>query len=987
MSLLKNMANNAQSINVDFIDEPKQWKSLDEYAQSPEFEKFLHNEFPEGAAYLEDAVSRRNFIKLIGASLAFAGLSSCRTPKEVIVPYVHDPEGVVPGRAKYYATWFRQGRKAWPILAESSDGRPTKIEGNPLSKRTGKATSAFAQASILSMFDQDRLKTPKHAEKTKSWNEFNQFWAGLSKKHQATSGANLYIVAGATSSPSVTKQKEKLLSQYPKMNWLDYEMFDQVNESAALNGHRAVYDLSKAKVIVSLNSDFMQFGDDSLKMSRDYAKGRKVEDNNNTMNRLYVYETAMTLTGSNADHRLALTYDQVEHFVIALAQRLNIETNNGDSNAVVLTEKGKKHLDALVKDLMANKGESVLLAGTQHSSYIHALVYKINERLGNNGQAVEYVYKGESQSPQATLDEWILQTTGRNDYTVVCIDTNPIYAFAGKEKVQNFFAQAEHKIALSYDLNETQAWAQWQLPLSHDLESWSDAQSLIGEQGVVQPLIEPLFNSKSSLEFLAILNGQQDAYALNLVKQTWANQFGLSSISSTAFEKKWTELLNKGLTMGSSNARRTVGSVSVKRPLNTKKSDVSVYVVPSSSTYDGQYANNAWLQETPDPITKVTWDNPALVSTQLAKKMNLKDGQLLELDVEGRKLRLPVMVVPGTAKDTVVLTLGYGRKIAGCVGKNVGVNVAPLLPIGQYNSGAKLNSVGGEEKIATTQNHGSMEGRPIVRSASLKKFLEHPKFAQEMVEHPPLESLWKEKDYNSGYQWGMSIDLNACIGCTSCAVACQSENNIPVVGKDQVLAGRDMNWMRIDRYFEGSPEDPQVVHQPVMCQHCENAPCEQVCPVNATVHDDEGLNAMVYNRCIGTRYCSNNCPYKVRKFNFLNYTKDTPELQKMAFNPNVTVRTRGVMEKCTFCVQRINEKKFAAKVDGRELKDGEVKTACQEVCPTEAITFGNILDKSSQVVKEKSSPRNYALLAELNTKPRTTYLAKLRNPNPELEGI
>lgn len=984
------MADNAQNINVDFIDEPKQWKSLDEYAQSPEFEKFLHNEFPEGAAYLDDAVSRRNFIKLIGASLAFAGLSSCRMPKETIVPYVNDPEGVVPGKAKYYATWFRQGNKTWPILAKSSDGRPTKIEGNPLSKQTGKATNAFAQAAILSMFDQDRLKTPKFMGEKKTWNDFSKAWSDLLKDHQASQGENLYVVSGTSSSPSVWRQKAKLRAMLPKINWLNHEAMHDGHQLAALNGHKASYDLSKAKVIVSFNSDFMQFHDESLSMSRAYAKGRKVEETGNGMNRLYVVETAMTLTGSNADHRLALSFAEIEDCIWTLAQKLGLATAKGAP--IVLSEKAKKYLDAIVKDLNANKGQSVLIVGPQHSSNMHALVYKINEALNNAGKTVRYVAQSDQENDvEEVLGQWLVQAKGEKEYTVVSIDANPVYAFAGQKEVQDFFNQAKHKIALSYDVNETQTWAQWQLPLSHDLEAWSDAQSLSGEQGVVQPLIEPLFNSKSVLEFLAILNGEQDAYALNLVKHTWADEFigknrDAKAIYSDGFEKKWNDLLNKGL-LTNSNGVSSIASVKVNNATRAEKSGLSVYVIPSSSTYDGRYANNAWLQETPDPITKVTWDNPALISTQLAKKLSIKDGQLLELSLNGATLRLPAMIVPGTAQDSIVLTMGYGRQVSGCVGKNVGVNVLSALPLGQFVSSVGAKIVNGSEKIATTQNHGSMEGRPIVRSANIQKFLEHPKFAQEMVEHPPLESLWKEKDYNSGYQWGMSIDLNACIGCTSCALACQSENNIPVVGKDQVLAGRDMNWMRIDRYFEGSPEDPQVVHQPVMCQHCENAPCEQVCPVNATVHDDEGLNAMVYNRCIGTRYCSNNCPYKVRKFNFLNYTKDTPELQKMAFNPNVTVRTRGVMEKCTFCVQRINEKKFEAKVGGRELKDGEVKTACQEVCPTEAISFGNILDKNSQVVKEKSSPRNYALLAELNSKPRTSYLAKLRNPNPELEGI
>lgn len=973
------------------------WRSLEQLADTPEFQEYVQKEFPEGASEMRDLVSRRTFLSLMGASLAFAGLAGCRKPVEKILPYVTAPENVIPGVPQHYATTMPLGLEAYGVLVENHEGRPTKIEGNELHPASRGGTNAFIQASILGLYDPDR--SPRIVEKgvERSWVDFVTFWRQQQDKLAATGGAGLAVISESFASPTAARLAAALRAKYPQAQWATYEPISDENifEGITLATGRAlrpVYDYAKASVVLALDCDFLKTEADNISAARGFAAARRIASENDQMNRLYAAEGTYSLTGSMADHRLRVASNKIGALAAALALELNRQGLSlpvaGQLSKFSANDFDKNWLRAAATDLLAQRGKSIVCAGRRQPAAVHALVFAINEALGNLGATIEYREIVDAMLPQreqlATLTQ---QLAAGQINTLVMLGGNPLQNAPADLNFKSALAKVATTIHLSLYRDETSKAATWHVPMAHYLESWGDARSSDGTASVIQPMIEPLFGGHSSIEMLNLLATGEDKRGYDIVRETW------TGLVSGAFEKSWRRTLHDGLLASSAAPAVAVTSTpsalaAAMSGLSDGRDELEVVFLPSTQVHDGRFVNNGWLQEMPHPITKLTWDNCAMIAPATAKQLGVKSGDVVQLTTGGRSVEIPVWIVPGQADNCLAIELGYGREEFGRVAEGAGFDVYPLRTTDAFwfATGVSLTKLGREYQLVSAQDHWSMEGRPLVREANIEDYRRHPKFAQEAVEHPPLESLWEERDYSQGYQWGMAVDLNTCIGCGTCVLACQSENNIPIVGKRQVNNGREMHWLRIDRYFSGSIEDAAMVHQPVMCQHCENAPCEQVCPVAATVHDKEGLNVMVYNRCIGTRYCSNNCPYKVRRFNYFNFTKDTPEIVRMAMNPDVTVRFRGVMEKCTFCVQRVSEGRIKAKLEDRTIKDGEVKTACQQACPTDAIVFGNINDPDSRVNKVKAQNRNYAMLAELNVKPRLTYLAKIRNPHPELAG-
>jgi len=1020
------------------------WRSLGQLEDRPESRAFLEREFPEGASELPEGVSRRDMIMLLGASLSLAGLAGCRRPVEEIVPFVTAPEEMVPGIPRYYATTMPFRRSAYGLIVESHEGRPTKIEGNPSHPSTLGASSARVQASVLGLYDADRSQSVKQQGTGKSWSDFVAAWGQLSKAHAADGGAGLAVLSESFSSPTLARLASQLRARYPRMQWATY---DAVSDESRLAGLRdatgrdldVMLRLDRASVILALDADPLLTDPEMIRHARGFAAGRRAGASGGEMNRLYAVEGVYSLTGAMADHRLRLESRQIAPFLGALAARLAPP----EAGAASLAGSGvpgvdSRWIDALAKDLVANRGKGLIVAGERQPAAVHAAVCALNTYLGNTGRTVNYYETKDAALPSmSSLASLVSAMKAGAVQTLVVLGGNPVFDAPADLDFASAMAKVPHSIALGHTVDETSSKTEWHIPRAHYLESWGDARAVGGTLSVVQPLILPLFGGRTPIEVLGLMvGGQLDSRMVgppappenrsgyDIVQETWKPILG-----EAEFDRKWNRVLHDGFLSGSelpevvpnliaqplAQLARLIGGGAGATAPGGSRSGLEVVFLPSPSLHDGRFANDGWLQELPDPLTKLTWDNPALVSPKTAESLKLANEDWVRLDYAGRSLELPVSLLPGMTDGVVALTLGYGRSHAGRIGSRVGFDTFTVRSSKApgFDSGASLTKLARTYPLSATQEHGSMEGRPVVRESTLTelqsklaagaKRAETPQGAGSheaarpegkevpgalgvFEEDPHHFSLWKEHVYDQGHQWGMTIDLNACIGCNACMVACQSENNVPVVGKIQVAKGREMHWIRVDRYFSGEPSgSPEIVFQPIPCMHCEDAPCEQVCPVAATVHDAQGLNVMVYNRCIGTRYCSNNCPYKVRRFNFFNFTKDTPDILKLAMNPDVTVRARGVMEKCTYCTQRINRVKIDAKVAGRELRDGDVQTACQQACPASAIEFGDIRDASSRVAKAKADPRNYALLDELNTKPRTTYLAKVRNPNPDLE--
>ena len=971
---------------------PEYWRSLEELAGSPDFQEMLHREFPKGASEWLDSVSRRGFLKLMGASLAMAGMTACtKQPLEPIVPYVKQPEEVVPGRPLFFATAFTIGGYASPILVESHLYRPTKIEGNDQHPASLGGTDIFSQASILGMYDPDRSQTLTYLGDIRSWGSLVEAMRAPLSIQKSLQGAGIRILTPTVSSPTLADQLQSFLKVYPQARWHVYE---PVNRDNVLEGAKMAfgepaetqYKLENADVILSLDADFLYAGfPGCTRYARDFAKRRNPDAGE--MSRLYVVESTPSSTGAKADHRLPVRAADIEPFAASL---LNLLTNNGGFPSGSTGPKG--FFPSLISDLNAHRGSSVVIAGDHQPPALHAVAHAINQFLGNVGKTVVYTDAVDANPVNQTesLRDLVADMRGGKVDMLIIMGGNPAYdapadlGFADALKSTNI----PLRVHLGLYQDETAELCQWHVNEAHYLEAWGDARAYDGTVSIVQPLIAPLYNGKSAYELAAMLSGQADSSGHEIVQGYWKKQH-----SGTDFDAFWRKSLHDGWIEGTTFAPKQVGNKTASFP-STPHADnkaVEINFRRDPSIYDGQFSNNGWLQELPKPMNKLTWDNPVLMGPAMAERMGIKTEDLVELELNGKKVTAPVWIQVGHPDNSVTVFLGYGRRRAGRVGTGTGFDMYPLRTSATpwLTSGVTIRRAGGTYKLASTQGYQTMETptgtRPLVRTANLEAYHKEPDFARE--EEPPKElTLYKPYPYaEESYAWGMTVDMNACVGCNNCIVACQSENNIAVVGKEQTVLGRHMHWLRVDAYYQGDRDNPKAYFQPVPCQQCENAPCEVVCPVGATVHSSEGLNDMVYNRCVGTRYCSDNCPYKVRRFNFLLFQDWETSQYKMMRNPDVTVRSRGVMEKCTYCVQRINQHRIDSEREDRKIQDGELQTACQQSCPANAIVFGNINDPNSRVSKLKAQPRNYSLLGDLNTRPRTTYLADIRNPNPELE--
>ncbi len=1023
------------------------WRSLDELADTPEFKDWLHREFPQGASEFEDGVSRRHFVKIMSASFAMAGLgilgTGCRRPEEKLEPFGQQPENYTFGKPEFYATAMPTRTGAVPLVVKSYEGRPIKIEGNALYPDGNGGTDRYAQASILNLYDPDRAKRFAHNHNTVSRDEALKFVDELSKKFAATRGGGLAFLAESNTSPSRARLQKLIAGKFPNAQWFAYDAIDSgIHQRAATTAFgqpvRPIYHFDKAKIILSLDCDFIGSEDDAHNHIRRFVKGRNPGD---SMSRLYVVESLFTLTGASADHRMRVPASTLAK----VADEIFTQVTGSEPFL-------QRWLSDCVKDMLAHRGQVLVVAGQRQPMEVHLRAHAINAALEAIGNTVTLLPAMETAGADLkSLDGGAVDT-------LVVLGGNPVYHL-------NSWPRQKPKtvVRLGYYEDESAEESDWHFPAAHYLESWGDATTSDGTLVPIQPLIQPLFGGLTELEFLARIAGEPQTNPYDIVRTTFQGS-----------DKDWKKFLFNGFLAGSaaapvvlkfsgtfpaakdkSSGPRVAGD-SEQGPLSN---NLEVIFHRDTKLDDGRYANNGWLQELPEPVTKMTWDNAVLVSRKTARDLGVQNGDVVEITLNGRSVRGPIWTQPGMADYSLGLALGYGREKAGRVGGGVGFNAFKIFAGKYIETGAKVRRTGETHVIACTQNHWSMEGRPAVREANLAEFSKDPNFAKEMHEkEPPVVAPLYPNPLDEAKkaalnQWGLTVDLTACVGCGTCIVACQSENNIPIVGKDQVHRGREMHWMRVDRYYTAPPatksaadeyqkdsaqqfevwiDDVQAVNQPVMCQMCEAAPCENVCPVGATSHNREGLNTMTYNRCIGTRYCSNNCPYKVRRFNYLDFNKrpladlkgplyptplthrtdgkwdlltwwkhperggmrreDEWDLIRMAKNPDVTVRMRGVMEKCTYCIQRIEQAKIAQKVkagasDDVRLKESEgtiPKTACQQACPAGAIVFGDISDPTSAVSNLKGNARNYALLGDLLVKPRTTYLARIRNPNPAM---
>ena len=977
------------------------WRSLGELHGSAAFAGQAEREFPEGSSEAPSGFGRRRFISLMGASLALSGLMGCRRPEETIVPYTRAPEEVIPGRPLYFATAIPMLGTAFGLIVESHEGRPTKIEGNPRHPESLGATSAFLQASVLDLYDPDRSDSPRRGTEKRTWDEAAALLRKVGEEARSTKGKGVAILTEAHRSPTLARLLGELRAALPGARIVRYEPLgrDEALEGARLAFGRpleTVLDVARARVLVSLDADFLVADGSPLKQARGFAAGRDIESLGAAgMSRLYAVESAFSITGAAADHRLRVASRLVPQIAFALAHELaQLGVDLGDiAAAVSSTSAPDARADRLIKamaaDLAGRRGEGLIVAGRGQPAAVHALVQTLNHALGNVGKTVRYVaaFDGATSGPAKVVELARAMRAGEVD-TLVILGGNPAHDAPADSHFADALGQVKRSIHLATHVDDTGARATWHLNRAHALESWGDVRAEEGTASIIQPLIAPIFGGRTDCEIVDLLLGR-GRKAHELVRETW--QRGTATLD---FDRSFRRALHDGLWAGSASPTEEVrprfGEIATAiRALPALSEGVEVTFSSDPHVLDGRFANNGWLQELPCPMHKLTWGNAAAISPAMAREHGLSDGDIVKLTAGGAEIRTPVLIAPGQAEGSIALTLGYGRTHVGRVGKDVGVDVTPLRSSTAFNvvTGVVLTKTGEHIDLARTQEHFAMEGRNLAREGTAEEFTKEPKFARAAPEHPPLLSLWKERSYD-GHAWGLNIDLNTCIGCNACVTACQAENNIPIVGAEGVAGTREMHWLRIDRYFTGEEADePASIAQPTMCSHCENAPCEQVCPVGATTHSPEGLNDMAYNRCIGTKYCANNCPFKVRRFNFFDYTSQITEIGKMQINPDVTVRSRGVMEKCTFCVQRINHAKIDAKKEGQErVKDGAIVTACQQACPTQAIRFGDLNDHASKVARRLESPRMYRLLEELNIKPRVSYLARIKNPNPALEG-
>ena len=921
-----------------------------------------------------DDLNRRGFLKALGASLALAGLDGCtRIPAEKILPYVSEPPELTPGIPVHYATSMVLDGYATGLVVEANEGRPTKIEGNPDHPASLGAAGALEQASLLQLYDPDRGRNVRLGRSASSWGAFTAAMnpAAL-KRRVGASGERLALLLEPTSSALIADRLDALRALYPAARiYFHSPLSSPVDAAFTTSGVVPHYDIRSADVILSAGSDFLAEGPFNLRYAREFADRRRTPAAG--MNRLYVAECGLSVTGGAADHRLRCRPGTLDAMLDAL-----LGTLRGGSSA-------SPWVRAVADDLRAHAGRSVVIAGERQSARIHALAAAINDTLQNTGRTVWFSASPllSAADPNARMPALIEGLRSGAVDTLVCIGGNPSYATPGALGVSSLIRRVPNSVYVGLYDNETARDTQWYVPAGHYLESWGDAQAYDGTYSLVQPLVQPLFEGKSCVEVLSALAGQPAADVRTMLRDVAIKQRLATN------ENDWSPIVARGFAPrpAAPHVTATPRPELLEPPTATASPGATIDVIfeRDASVHDGSFANNGWLQELPDPITKLTWDNAALLSAATAQRVGVATGDIITLQGSGSTLRIPVIILPGQPDELATLHFGYGRRGAEHVARDVGVDVFAFQPsLGAYSMTAvSVARTGARRDLAITQSHWTMEGRDQARSESLATY-------REAKPRPPQRqplTIYDPQPFLTGpQQWAMTIDLGTCIGCSACVVACQAENNIPVVGRDDVIKSREMQWMRIDRYFEGPGADPEMITQPMLCQHCENAPCEYVCPVGATMHSPEGLNEMVYNRCVGTRFCSNNCPYKVRRFNWFDYNAHLTDTEKMVKNPDVTVRERGVMEKCTFCVQRIREAEIAAGVAGRPIHGDDVKTACQQSCPTNAIVFGSLTEPSSDVVRRRQDGRAYSVLDELGTVPRVQYLSRVRNLNPALEA-
>ncbi len=985
------------------------WKSLKDISSEDDYNRFLK----QSEHNVDNGLSRRNFLSLIAASVALAGLEGCKKPVQKIIPYVEAEIGTIPGIPKYYASTLPFKNNALGVVIENHDERPVKVEGNEKHPTSLGKSNSFAQASTLEMYDPDRARGVKFKGKKVDWNEYLNF----AKSINDGNGKGLAVLMQESSSPTIKSIQEDFKKNLPNADWVVYESVNNENlydgiELAFSKRLQPLYRLEKAQIIVSLGSDFLGVDDNNIYHTRKFAQNRNIVDENSTMNRLYVAESSISSTGSSADHRLNVPQHEMENLLAELAYELKqlglrIEAKKVKSS-------NNLWVKAAAKDLFDGRGESIIIGGSSLSKEFHQLIALINYNLK---APIDYYPLNMSQvSSVKNFESLCKDMKDGKINNLIILGANPVYDSPVDFDFAESLKKVKNSVHLTNIIDETSKLCSWNIAMNHYFECWGDAMTYDGHVSIVQPQIMPLFDSKSIIQVLSPIVHSKEQSAYDTVKNVWKSKI----VKSGNFEREWDKVLHDGLykkpIFKKVNVRPASKiSTAVLNNYSLDNDKFEIVFCPSSSVYDGRYANNGWLQEIPKPITSLTWDNAALISIKVAKKLNIKNGQMLEISVGDNSINIPAFITPGQNQKSITLELGYGRKFNGRIGNEVGFNVYPLRssdsPSFILNGSIKvLNET---YPLASTQDHHGLEDDKyaapgfddlanketqsripeLVKQSTLDYYKDNPDWVQKKVEQhkPDKKRSWADHsmynpdwDYSKGPQWGMSIDLTSCTSCNACSIACQSENNIPVVGKQQVMNGREMHWIRIDNYFAGDPDNPEVSTQSVACVHCELAPCESVCPVAATTHSSDGVNQMTYNRCLGTRYCANNCPYKVRKFNFYNYTRDLPEVVQMAMNPDVSIRFRGVMEKCTYCYQRISSARITAENEGREIKDGDFQVACQQSCPADAIKFGDINDPNSEVSKAKRRNRDYALLAHLGTAPRTTYLAKIRNQNPML---
>jgi molybdopterin-containing oxidoreductase family iron-sulfur binding subunit len=1017
---------------------PKYWRSLDELNRAKSIALGAVNEFAPGADTLEEgSVSRRGFMQMLGVSTAIATLgAACRKPNEKIIPFVRRPEELTPGNPLHFATAYALEGYASGLLVTSHEGRPTKIEGNPEHPETRGATTAIDQALILGLYDDDRAKSLRHGADTMAWRSFLTQTKAHAAKLEANQGAGLRFLVDPTTSPLLGDLRRRILARFPKAKFTSYS---STWSDGAADGPKLAFgqpvvahnNYEKARVILSLDADFLGEGPELVRANRGFAAHR---DPGPDMNRLYVIEPALTGTGAMADHRLRVRGSDIASFAAALAADLSHDTPALAPLAGLpkVASFDARFMRALTHDLQRWPGETLVVAGRRQPPAVHALAAAMNAALGNVGKTVTYglsAFDG-AAGPKA-LGQLVEDIAAGAVDTLVITASNPVYTAPADFKLAELLGGSTPRVHATiyhglYE-DETAKVCSTMIPATHPLETWGDARALDGTVSIVQPLIAPLWGAYAESQVLAAFLDEGDLSPHDLLRRYWQGQrpslesqaqapapagtafSAFPQGSASAFDVAWEKWLSDGVlpdTAGQSVTVPPVDGAALAQALGpqlsalaaeSKKQGLEIAFVNDQRLHDGRFANNAWLQELPHSITKHTWYNPVFISQETAKAQGLEEGDLVALMIRDRKVEGAIMIVPGHADEAVTVQLGGGRDGAESIAKGVGFDAGSIRASDAFwfDRGLKLAATGDKYKFAVTQDQWSMspDGRdappPAVEGSLAEMQMESSKFREELAERRgPLATIHEPWDYSQEqYKWGMSIDLGKCTGCNACVVACQSENNIPVVGEVNVRKGRHMQWIRIDRYFTGPVEEPEIINQPLGCQQCETAPCEYVCPVNATTHSDEGLNDMAYNRCIGTRYCSNNCPYKVRRFNFLNYTKDYTAARMMGTNPDVTVRTRGIMEKCTYCVQRIERKRIETRIAGTTIKDGDLQTACQQGCPARAIEFGSLNDPNAKVTRLHGDARRYDLLHELGTRPRTAYLARIRNINPDLAKV